>query len=319
MKTRILCIVGPTAVGKTELSLQLAEALSGEIVSADSMQVYREMDIGTAKLPMNQRRGIVHHMIDVAEPTEAYTVHRYAVHARKVIEEIALRNKTPIVVGGTGLYVRALTEHFDFTETREDEVLRAQLTARAEREGVARLHEELGLRDPEAANRIHPNDLRRIIRALEVNEITGKTLEENWSAGERPYEAMMVGLTLSREALYKRIETRVDEMIDGGLLHEVERLRALGCQRGMASMQAIGYRQVFDFFDGLLSFEAMVDEIKKASRRYAKRQWSWYRSDQRVHWYDRTEDGMILETIRDRVLQGWFESLHDSQPLGGTR
>ncbi|OPG15600.1 tRNA (adenosine(37)-N6)-dimethylallyltransferase MiaA [Ferroacidibacillus organovorans] len=319
MKTRILCIVGPTAVGKTELSLQLAEALSGEIVSADSMQVYRGMDIGTAKLLMNQRRGIVHHMIDVADPTEVYTVHRYAVQARKTIDEIALRGKTPIVVGGTGLYVRALTEHFDFTETRENEAFRAQLTARAEREGVQRLHEELMLRDPEAATRIHPNDLRRIIRALEVNEITGKTLHENWNQGDSPYDSVMIGLTLSRDALYQRIDARVLQMMEEGLLDEVERLRARGCRRDMASMQAIGYRQVFDFFEGLISREAMIDEIKKASRRYAKRQWSWYRNDQSVHWYDRSEDGMILEMIRDRVLQGWFESRSGSQPLGGTR
>ena len=289
----VLCIVGPTAVGKTGLSLAAAEATGGEIVSADAMQVYRYMDIGTAKIPAAQRRNIPHHMLDVAEPTSAFTVHEYVASARPIISGIAGAGRLPVGAGGTGLYVRALVDGFDLAGTARDDALRSALQERAKEDGPAALHGQLAQRDPGAAARIHPHDVRRVVRALEIIAHTGQTLAQSYRAEPPWCRPVFVGLTMPRAVLYERIEQRVDQMMEAGLLQEVEDLLRRGCTRQHTSMQAIGYKEIVGHLLGELSLEAAVAEIKRASRRYAKRQLSWYRADPRVMWFETPEDGMM--------------------------
>ncbi|MCY0876411.1 MAG: tRNA (adenosine(37)-N6)-dimethylallyltransferase MiaA [Firmicutes bacterium] len=293
----IVCVVGPTAIGKTDLSLDLAQALHGEIVSADSMQVYRHMDIGTGKIPVVDRRSITHHMIDVVDPWVPFTVHEFAQMARSVLSDLDARQRIPIVVGGTGLYVKALIDHFDFAQTDRDPSLRDALTQEAERVGAPVLHERLRAKDPLSATRIHPNDLRRVIRALEIVERTGRPVEANRSQERPPYAPILIGLTGERERLYQRIERRIDHMVEEGLVAEVERLLALGCDETHTAMQAIGYKEILQYVRGTCSLEAAVAAVKQASRRYAKRQWSWFRADSRIVWYEWAEDGMMLDVV----------------------
>ncbi len=286
-------IVGPTAVGKTALSLELAEGLNGEIISADSMQVYKYMDIGTAKLPPSERRGIPHHMIDVVAPTDNYTVYDYASAARQIIRDVYHKGKVPIVVGGTGLYFRSLADEFDFTETVKNEALREELELLAEREGTQVLFEKLSEKDPEAAGRIHPNDKKRLIRALEIVLQTGSPMRESYQKREKQFTPVLIGLNDERDRLYERIDERVDHMIKVGLLDEVKKLITMGCNENHTSMQAIGYKELLGYLNQRLHFDDAVNEIKKASRRYAKRQLSWFRADQRIRWYHLKEDGMM--------------------------
>ena len=298
----LLCVVGPTASGKTALSLDLAEAVDGEIVSADSMQVYRHMDIGTAKLPVSERRGIRHHLIDAAAPTETFSAHQYAELARSAIAGIRARGRLPVLVGGTGLYVRAVVDQFDFTQTARDEELRRQLAREAECLGAQALHARLGRLDPRAADRIHPRDLRRIIRALEVVMSTGRPLTASFSADGSLPRARMIGLTLPRDALYRRIDRRVDHMMEMGLLREVEALAALGCTREHTAMQAIGYKELLAVLHGGMELAEAVAAIKRASRRYAKRQLSWFRADPRVRWCECPEDDMMMAARRREIV-----------------
>ncbi len=293
LRVPFLGIAGPTAVGKTELSLQLAEVLGGEIISADSMQVYRHMDIGTAKLPREERRGILHYMIDVVEPTATYTVYEYATTARQCIRDVFSRGKVPIVVGGTGLYFRSLINEFDFTETVRDESLRTELEEVARVVGSVSLHARLAALDAEAAARIHPHDKKRLIRALEIVMQTGRSMRESYALRERQFVPFLVGLTDERERLYRRIDARVDHMIQMGLLREVEGLIALGCNERHSSMQAIGYKELVDYVEGRLGFNEAVELIKRSSRRYAKRQLSWFRAESRIKWYRLEENGMM--------------------------
>ncbi|WP_219930633.1 tRNA (adenosine(37)-N6)-dimethylallyltransferase MiaA [Sulfoacidibacillus thermotolerans] len=298
----IVCLVGPTAVGKTWLSLEIAERLRGEIVSADSMQVYRKMDIGTAKLPFGERRGITHYMIDVVEPTEVFTAYDYTTMARPLLKEIYTREKLPLLVGGTGLYVRALVDHLDFTKAARDEVLRDRLGKIAEEQGAEILHGQLQQLDPDAAAKIHPNDHKRLIRALEIVTLTGKPLAKNYDRRESPFIPLFIGLTMERTELYARIDKRVDEMIEKGLVQEVEGLLAYGCTAQHTSMQAIGYKELVEYIHGQMNFEDAVAKIKQASRRYAKRQLSWFRADPRIQWYTFAEGDMI-QSISDLLDQ----------------
>ncbi len=299
-------IVGPTAVGKTELSLLLAENLGGEIISADSMQVYKHMDIGTAKLPLEERRGIIHHMIDVVEPTVSYTVFEYATSARMIIRDCYQRGNVPIVVGGTGLYFRSLVDEFDFTETDRNDELRNELSLLADQKGSQVLHEQLSVRDAEAANRIHPNDTKRLIRALEIVIQTGRTVRASYLGRDRQFQPILIGLTDERERLYKRIDDRVEHMMKIGLQDEVQKLVAMGCGEEHTSMQAIGYKEMLDFLYHRVSLDEAVQQIKKASRRYAKRQFSWFRADRRIWWYHLEEDGMMNSAyLLDQVGSFW--------------
>ena len=287
MKKKIAVIAGPTASGKTELSLVLAERFDGEIVSADSMQIYRGMDIGTAKPSPEERRGIAHHMLDVAEPGEDWSVSRYEQQAAECIEDIFRRGKLPILCGGTGLYINAVISGTEFQVSGADSGIRSRLEAQWDEQGGGVMHERLRAVDPCSADRLHPNDRRRIIRALEVYMLTGESLSEhNRRTRSRPprYDAVMLGLkTDPRDILYRRIDRRVDEMVRRGLLQEAEALWKKGALRGTAA-QAIGYKELAEYFEGREPLDAALDTIRKKSRNYAKRQLTWFQADDRIHW-----------------------------------
>ena len=286
MSKKVLVIVGPTASGKTRLGVELAELLNGEVVSADSMQIYRRMDIGTAKPTPEEIRGIPHHMIDVAEPWEDYSVARYVQDAVPAVEDILARGKLPLIVGGTGLYVDSLVSGRSFAVQATG--WRETLQARARQEGLAPLWKELQEIDPEAAGRIGPNDEKRIIRALEVWHESGKTISQhNRETRAKPprYEAVTVGLNFEdRKQLWNRIDLRVDIMMEQGLVEEVRSLLAEGIPQSCTAMQAIGYKEMAAALQTGGDVQAAAEEIKLRSRQYAKRQLTWFRRNQNTHW-----------------------------------
>ena len=298
---KLVCIVGPTATGKTRLSVALAQRLGAEIVSCDSMQLYRGMDVGTAKPTEQEMGGVRHHMIDCLDPCEEFSVSRYVELADRCVQEIFARGKPVIVVGGTGLYVDSLVagrEFAPFPQTGRREAL----TARAEKEGIEQLLQELRAVDPEAAERIHPSNQKRVIRALEVYLETGKTItQHNRETRSRPpkYRPVWIGLDyVNRSALYARIDARVDEMFAQGLVDEVRRLLEGGVPERATSMQAIGYKELTAFLRGEGTEDAAREQIKLASRRYAKRQRTWFRRNPDVHWIDLPDApdfGAVLE------------------------
>lgn len=283
----LLILVGPTAVGKTELSISLAEEINAEIISADSMQVYKGMDIGTAKPTREERARVPHHMIDIENPRYEFSVGEYLRRAEEVIDDIRKRGRVPLVVGGTGLYVRALTEGI-FEGPAADWELRDELLER-ERINPGSLHAELQRVDPDAARKIHPSDVRRTVRALEVFYKEGapiSAIHKGYRAEVTRRPAKIVGLRRARPELYKRIEARVDAMMEQGLLEEVVVLKERGCTRRMVSMQALGYKQLMAFLDGETTLEEAVRVIKRDTKRYAKRQFTWFNADKSVRWVD---------------------------------
>jgi tRNA dimethylallyltransferase len=284
---RLLVIVGPTGSGKTELSLQLAERTGGEIVSADSQQVYRGMDVGTGKASAEEQARVPHHLLDVLDPDEEMTAARFVELADAAIAEVDARGRPVIVVGGTMLYVRALLRGL-FEGPAADTELRARLSAQADARGVASLWEDLKSVDPESAERIHDTDLRRLIRALEVHRLTGVPLSEHHRQHQMQaprYQAKLVGLQPEREQLYKQIDARVEAMVAEGLVEEVQGLCSRGYGPELRSQQAIGYGEVHEMLAGELDMPAMVELIQRNSRRYARRQLSWYRGDASVQWW----------------------------------
>ena len=287
MKKQIVVICGPTASGKTALSIALAKAFNGEVVSADSMQIYRRMDIGTAKPTLEERDGVPHHMLDVAEPGESYSVSRYAEEASACVEDILARGKLPIVCGGTGLYIDGLIRGTDFQPAGTDSGLREQLEGEWETQGAEAMMARLAAVDPDSAARLHLSDKRRILRALEVYLATGETITvHNARSKAVPphYEALMIGLnTEPRQILYDRIDRRVDVMLEQGLLQEVRSLLEDGLLEGTAA-QAIGYKELLAHFRGEMPLEQAADLIRQKSRNYAKRQLTWFRRDERVKW-----------------------------------
>ncbi|SDB92962.1 tRNA (adenosine(37)-N6)-dimethylallyltransferase MiaA [Shouchella lonarensis] len=296
MTKTLIAVVGPTAVGKTALGIQLAQRFAGEVVSGDAMQVYKRMDIGTAKVRFEEMHGVPHHLIDVLEPSESWTVASFQEKARAVIDDIRERGKRPILVGGTGLYVQAITHALDFNEASSDPDFRARMEAYAKAHGEAALHACLAEQDMAAAQRIHPNNSRRVIRALEVIHVTGKpySAQEQAPATER---VIMIGLTMARERLYERINKRVDEMMTAGLLEEVRQLHEEGI-RGQ-SIQAIGYKELYQYLDGEVSLAEAVAQLKQNSRRYAKRQLTWFRNRSEAVWFhmDEDEPARVFEKI----------------------
>lgn len=301
-KPPVLILVGPTAVGKTAFSIACAKKYNGEILSADSMQIYRGMDIGTAKVTPEEMDGIPHYGLDLIDPDEPYTVADFQAYADRVIRDIHARGKLPIVVGGTMLYVKSLTNHLDFTEASADLEFRARLQTVADEQGGEFLHKQLQAIDSTTAERLHPNDVKRIIRALEVYETTGKPMSEAYS--EQPpdskYNSLVVGLNLAdRDVLYERINRRVDLMMKQGLVEEVQALLAKGYTRELQSMQGIGYKEIVDYLEGRVTLEEAVDAVKQGSRRYAKRQLSWWRRETSIHWFDSQETTFLtrFETI----------------------
>ncbi|MCY7844785.1 tRNA (adenosine(37)-N6)-dimethylallyltransferase MiaA [Bacillus haynesii] len=288
-KPPVIVLIGPTAVGKTKLSVMLAEHLNAEIISGDSMQIYKRMDIGTAKIREEEMNGVPHHLIDIKEPTESFSVAEYQEIVRQKIAEIARRGKLPMIVGGTGLYIQSVLYDYSFTEEAGDPEFRAEMEALSAKRGAEYVHGLLKERDPEAARAIHPNNKRRVIRALEILHTTGKTMSEHMEGQRKEllYTTALIGLTMEREVLYDRINCRVDQMMDEGLLDEVKQLydeNVRNCQ----SVQAIGYKELYAHLEGRASLEEAVETLKRNSRRYAKRQLTWFRNQMDVTWFDMT-------------------------------
>ncbi|MDQ0418527.1 tRNA dimethylallyltransferase [Croceifilum oryzae] len=300
MKPNLLVIVGPTAVGKTSLSLELAGEFHGEIISGDSMQVYRYMNIGTAKASKEERELVPHHLIDRYDPDYPFSVQEFQRIARESIAEVSGRSHLPILVGGTGLYVDSVTHNYLMPDVKENPSLRQELRELAEKEGNEALHRRLQEVDPTSAQKLHPNDQKRLIRALEVYDQTGQSISQLSKKGESPYRSLWIGLTMPRELLYERINLRVDLMIEQGLVEEVQLLRQKGYQRTATSMHAIGYKEIYRYLDGEWSLDAAIEQIKKGSRNYAKRQLSWFRRSNEILWYDVTKKG-IFEEIKEQV------------------
>lgn len=291
-KKPLVILTGPTAVGKTALSLKLARAIGAEIISADSMQVYRGMDIGSAKIPLSEREGIPHHLLDIKDPREPFDVTEFVRLAKAAAEEIRGRGHIPLVAGGTGFYIQALLKDIDFSEGEQNGALRRELEAFEQREGAEALHRLLEREDPEAAAQIHPNNVKRVIRALEYIRGSGRSItlaNAEQSLKESPYDFAYFVLDRPREELYARIDARVDEMMSGGLLREVEGLRAQGLARGLTSMQGLGYKELLDYFDGLLTLEEAVTRIKTETRHFAKRQLTWFRREKDVIWLEKED------------------------------
>lgn len=288
MKERLIAIVGPTAVGKTTVSIALAKALGGEIINGDSMQVYKGMDIGTAKVSEQEKAGIPHHLFDIKDPRESYSVAEFQSLARPLVTEINDRGRIPIVVGGTGLYIKALTHEYDFSEIVADPHYRKEMEIFAKGNGEEALYEKLESVDPESAANIHPNNIRRVIRALEVFHATGEPASHQQQRQRpSPYHLITVGLTMDRNVLYRRINCRVDQMIANGLIEEARTLYNSGV-RDCQAVQAIGYKEVYSYFEGEQSKEEMIEQLKTHSRRYAKRQYTWFRRQMDVQWFDMT-------------------------------
>lgn len=283
----LLVIAGPTATGKSEVAVHVAESVGGEIVSADSMLVYRQMDIGTAKPTREVMRGVPHHLINIVEPDQDYSVAIYQKQAREVIADIQARGRLPVLTGGTGLYIRSVIDHYDFTGACRDESLRVKLLNEAQNNGFESLHLRLGEVDKQSAIKLHPRDVRRVIRALEVYYLTGKPLSSYWKmekCAEPLYNLVFIGLTMAREELYRRIEQRVEAMIGAGLVDEVRRLLNAGYSPGLTSMQGLGYKEIIAHLAGELSLPEAVELLKRNTRRFAKRQLTWFRRDGRIKW-----------------------------------
>ncbi|MCD8180795.1 MAG: tRNA (adenosine(37)-N6)-dimethylallyltransferase MiaA [Firmicutes bacterium] len=283
----LIAVAGPTASGKTGLAIDIARYLDGEIVSADSMQIYKYMDIGTAKPTKEERAAAVHHMIDFLEPDEEYSVADYTAAAHKIIADIYSRGKMPVMAGGTGLYINSVVNDVTFGEMNADYELRGELKKTAEQKGGEYLLRKLAEFDEVSAQRLHPNNVRRIIRAIEFYKVTGKPISEHQEETKRAksrYNPLMLCIDWDREALYDRINRRVDIMLADGLVDEVKRLRDMGYTKPLNSMQGIGYKEVMDFLDGKMSLYETAELIKQSSRRYAKRQLTWFRRDERVHY-----------------------------------
>jgi len=286
---KLAAIVGPTASGKSAVAIEVAKIINGEIISCDSMQVYRGMDIGTAKASITERSGIAHHLIDVADPDEDYNVARFQSACQDLINDINRRGKIPLLVGGTGLYYQAVVDNYCFTPMESRMAVRQKWDDLIAQNGLSFAFEELIRIDPHYAEKIKPRDQKRIVRALEVYELSGDTFSSTQTKEVDYYQLTAVGLYLPRPDLYAGIEARVDRMLDLGLLEEVAALREKGCSLSNNSMQALGYKQAIYYLDGLISREQMVNDIKKETRRYAKRQLTWFKKDRRITWINRAE------------------------------
>lgn len=307
-KPKLLVLVGPTAVGKTKMSIELAKTFNAEIISGDSMQVYRQMDIGTAKIKPEEMNGIPHHLIDIHEPDYPYSVAEFQENCRHLIEDIHARGKLPFIVGGTGLYVESVCYNFQFSEVGSDEEFRKEQFDYADVHGPEKLHEKLREIDPPSAERLHPNDVRRVIRSLEIYHMTGMRQSDQLAAQkkESPYDLCIVGLTMDRQMLYKRIEDRIDEMMEEGLVQEVSALLDHGVGPGCISMQGLGYKEIASYLRGEVPLETAVSELKRDTRRFAKRQLSWFRHMKDIHWVDMTDTANFSTSfamIRDIIAE----------------
>ncbi|MDL2289576.1 tRNA (adenosine(37)-N6)-dimethylallyltransferase MiaA [Clostridia bacterium OttesenSCG-928-F22] len=308
MDKRVVVIVGPTAVGKSHAGLNIAVKLNGEIVSADSVQVYKHLDIGSAKPTLQEQQAVPHHMIDILEPTETYSVALYAQQARMVLDALLEKGITPVVVGGTGLYINALTYPMDFTPADVDEEYRNRLMQISQEEGNEKLQEMLRRVDVPSAQRIKQNDTKRLIRALEIHHMTGKPMsayEQDYRNAPPEYDFCMIGLTMDREALYQKINARVDGMMKAGLLQETEAL-SKRYPDSPVLQNAIGYKQLLPHIEQHVPLDDAVELIKRETRRFAKRQLTWFRRDTRIHWVnaemeEKGIEGEILDIIQNKL------------------
>lgn len=286
---KILCVVGPTASGKTAYAIELAKGNNGEIVSCDSMQIYTYMNIGTAKATAEERAEVPHHMIDFVDPNRDYSVADFVTDARACIAEILSRGKMPVLCGGTGLYIDSVLKSVEFSPQKRDDKLRDELWKKAEQDGAESVYEILKELDPIEADKVHYNNVKRVIRAIEICKTTGitKTEADKLSIGKPMYNPTIYGLNMPREKLYERIDRRVDIMVEQGLVGEVRQLLNMGIRRDSTAMQAIGYKELVRYIDGLCDFETAIEDIKRESRRYAKRQLTWFRRNPDIIWTEK--------------------------------
>ena len=305
-KKPLVVLTGPTAAGKTELSIRLAKAIGGEIISADSMQVYRHMDIGTAKIRPGEMQGVPHYLVDVLAPEEPFNVVVFKQMAQAAIEEICGRGHIPILVGGTGFYIQAVLYDIDFTENEDDPAIRRALEAlAAEPMGAAVLYHRLLMTDPESAGAIHFNNVKKVIRALEFYEQTGRKISEHNKEQQQrksPYNYVYLVLNRPREVLYDRIEQRIDRMLEAGLAEEVRGLKTMGYDRSLVSMQGLGYKELLAWLEGEISYEEAVYILKRDTRHFAKRQLTWFRRERETIWYDLQTypdtDALLADVLR---------------------
>lgn len=312
-KKPLIILTGPTAVGKTALSVSLAKAIDGEIVSADSMQVYRGMDIGSAKIRKEEMQGVSHHLIDVLEPSEEFHVVRFQQMAKQAMEQIWAKGKIPILTGGTGFYIQAVLYDIDFTENGEDDTFRRTLEQMAKEQGAEALHRMLAKADPASAAQIHAHNVKRVIRALEYFHQTGEPISAHNEQERRkasPYQAAYFVLNDKRDRLYARIDGRVEEMLKEGLVEEVRALKEKGFHRGMVSMQGLGYKEILEYLEGTCTLEEAVYKLKRDTRHFAKRQITWFKRERDVIWlekdaFDGQEEAIlqkILEILREKQI-----------------
>ena len=307
-KKPMIILTGPTAVGKTDLSIQLAKAINGEIISADSMQVYRHMDIGSAKVTPEEMDGVPHHLIDVLEPEEEFNVVVFQKLAKEALTGIYERGHIPIIVGGTGFYIQALLYDIDFTENDGDTAIRRELEKLAQTQGAGCLHQMLQEIDPESAAAIHQNNVKRVIRAIEFYRQTGKKISlhnEQEREKQSPYQFLYYVLDTDRKTLYERIDRRVDLMMEQGLVDEVKHLADMGCTRDMVSMQGLGYKEILDYLSGEIPLEEAVYILKRDTRHFAKRQITWFKRERDVRWLEleqfQNDRKKVLEHILDEI------------------
>lgn len=305
---KLLILGGPTAVGKTDISIKLAKKLNGEIISADSMQIYKYMNIGSAKVSEEEKQGIEHHMIDIVTPERSFSVAEFKNEAEKIIDAIQQKGKLPMIVGGTGLYINSVIYNYSFTEANKDEKYRQELEKLAETKGKEYVHNMLKDVDAISAENIHYNNLKKVIRALEVYKVTGKKFSDYNSEKKvtANYELDYFVLTMNREKLYKRINERVDLMLKNGLLDEVKHLKQMGFNEYMQSMQGIGYKEILMYLNGDIAYDDAVNMIKQGSRNYAKRQLTWFRKDKAVAWINKDlfkNDDEIVQYILNRIFE----------------
>lgn len=315
MKKPLIVLTGPTAVGKTSLSISLAKAVNGEIISADSMQVYKGMDIGSAKIRKEEMQGVTHYLVDMLEPEEEFHIVKFQELAKAAMEEIYAKGRIPILVGGTGFYIQAVTRDIDFTQAEQETDYRQGLEQLAKEKGAEYLHERLREVDPKSAENIHANNVKRVIRALEFYHQNGTPISEHNEEQKQqtsPYDLVYFVLTAPREILYERIDKRVDQMMEEGLVEEVKALRGRGCHRGMVSMQGLGYKEILAYLEGEYPLEEAVRILKRDTRHFAKRQLTWFRREQDVIWVDKEQfhwnEAEILEymmnVLKERNILG---------------
>ncbi|MFQ9510988.1 MAG: tRNA (adenosine(37)-N6)-dimethylallyltransferase MiaA [Lachnospiraceae bacterium] len=305
MKKPLIILTGPTAVGKTDLSIDLAKAVNGEIVSADSMQVYKYMDIGSAKIKPEEMKGIRHHLVDAIEPDEDFNVVRFQKMAKAALDEIYKNGKIPIVTGGTGFYIQALLYDIDFEDTKEDTSYRNSLEALAEEKGCEYVHKMLEEVDKKAAMEIHPNNTKRVIRALEYFKETGRPISEHNEEQRRkdsPYQFVYFVLNRARATLYDRINLRIDQMLEAGLLDEVKSLAEKGYTKDMVSMQGLGYKEILAYLDGEMTMEEAIYILKRDTRHFAKRQLTWFKREKDVTWID-LDTFQSRQQVRNEMIQ----------------